>query len=1163
MATLGRAVLETGVDDSGLRAGLTRAEGTSQSVFTRIGGAAKGVMAAGISVATTATQTFRQGLTQMQGTASGVFGQIAGTAKSVLAAGISGVTTAAKEMGAGLGDIFSKVGQNAGKVLGGAVRSGILALGAAILTLGMLSVETASKFEVSMAVMSTAVDPLTVGVETAAEAMGILGDASLAVGADTQLVGVSASSAAESITALYKAGLTTGEVFGDLQGYLDGTAELGGALRASIDLAAASELDMVSASELAAITLATFGGELQNTEARAAFVNSAMNTLVQTADASVASVSGLSAALVNVGPTAAALGISFEDVNTALGILSTRGIQGSEAGTALKSMLVGMMSDAPKTTAALEDLGVSLYDIDGVMRPLPDILADFESALAGVTEEERNLFTQQIAGAYGMNAFNALIAEGADGWASLETAISGASTMQEVAAARTDTFAGKMEALQGVAETLLIQIGTPFLDALGKLGDLMVIIADEAAPGLIARFELWADTLGKAVDLIILAVTWGDQLNMAFEEQSNRLLLANTDYATYTAGVLAAGVASGQLTERQAELLTIFLEGGAAMEEMEQATSGRFTPTMLALMETIGLVTEEERVNAQQVDSLERAYAAAGVTTYVWKDAVVAGTDALIASDEPVANATTGAWTLTGAVQGVAGAYDSVKTASSLANDAIGQLTETSLEQARMQAVVKLATEDLTAAEQEAVMNQLDQLAVLQQLNTDIASGKAGNEEFYAVMLGGVDTMEEYNAMFGETSSTISSTETALINTTGAAADVNATLADSSSVMSTYRADLDTIEEGLGNVEDASGGLQNTASGIDAIGNAAAGAVAGVNALADAVQQLGNKTPGEYIPSSPPPFAQGLYWVADAAASLQVQIGTLAGSTERLSTAFADGLLGSIEAGLEEGEGQLERLDGILDAAGKARRIGGSFADIFEGRTLDPLRTTFAGLDEEIAGLLAGPIDEGTANRLNELTMQRVELARELAEQEERILELQQKQQELDFLQAQLDLLKLADEAGLDTSIFQGMLGLGADPAALTDLMDEVIQALIDQANESLETGSPSKVFTRIGETIPAGLVRAMDAGVGGVTEATRQLTRAAIDVADGTLAQGQMPVGGVKAGAQGGERGVIHNEFVFDFREARGVDEQKVERAVERAMAKVGVRADVMRRTR
>lgn len=108
------------------------------------------------------------------------------------------------------------------------------------------------------------------------------------------------------------------------------------------------------------MTLATFGGELTTAAERSEFVNSAMNSFVQTADASVASVQGLADAFVNVGPTAAAMGMGVETVNTALGIMSTRGIQGAEAGTQLKSMLLGMQADASKAGGAMAELGVSV-----------------------------------------------------------------------------------------------------------------------------------------------------------------------------------------------------------------------------------------------------------------------------------------------------------------------------------------------------------------------------------------------------------------------------------------------------------------------------------------------------------------------------------------------------------------------------------------------------------------------------------------------------------------------------------------------------------------------------------------------------------------------------------------------------------------------------------
>ena len=90
--------------------------------------------------------------------------------------------------------------------MGGAVLAAGAAAGGALVALGASSVGIASEFQSSMAIMSTAVSPESLGVNSTAEAMAILSDASLAVGADTALVGVSASSASEAMTGLYKAG---------------------------------------------------------------------------------------------------------------------------------------------------------------------------------------------------------------------------------------------------------------------------------------------------------------------------------------------------------------------------------------------------------------------------------------------------------------------------------------------------------------------------------------------------------------------------------------------------------------------------------------------------------------------------------------------------------------------------------------------------------------------------------------------------------------------------------------------------------------------------------------------------------------------------------------------------------------------------------------------
>jgi len=332
-----------------------------------------------------------------------------------------------------------------------------------------------------------------VGLSIAGKESGLsfqeMHDAALQVGGDTSLLGVSASGAAESMTGLYKAGLTTTEIFGDLNGYLAGTVELGGALRGAIDLAASSELDMVQASDLAAITLATFGGELETEKERADFITGALDNFVRAADASVADVTQLADALRNVGPTAAAFGFSLEDTNNALAILSTRGIAGSEAGTALKSMFTNIMRPTEQVTVALNELGVSLYDNEGVMKSLPEIMGEFERALQGTTDEQRNQYIQTLAGTYGMKAMQTLLAEGTEGWQDMADATERATGIQDQAAAKAATLAGQWEAFQGNLETLGIQIGEVFLPVAQNLLVWVSDLASKYGPMLVGWFE--------------------------------------------------------------------------------------------------------------------------------------------------------------------------------------------------------------------------------------------------------------------------------------------------------------------------------------------------------------------------------------------------------------------------------------------------------------------------------------------------------------------------------------------------------------------------------------------------------------------------------------------------------------------------------------------------
>ena len=339
---------------------------------------------------------------------------------------------------------------NMGSMMRTALVGAAAAGGAALVGLGAKSVSVAADFESQMNVLSVAAAGGGASLED-------LRSAALAMGSDVSLVGINASQSADAMTNFAKAGLDTNAMFGDLQGYLAGTTELGGALRAAVDLAAASELDLAGASEVVTVAMSTFG--LSADEA-----SGIANSFVQAADGSVASVSDLAAAMTTIGPVAAGMGMSLEETNTALAILSTRGIAGTKAGTSLASMLNLMQSQSAPTIAAWESLGTSMYDAEGNMKSLDVIIGELEVAMAGMTMEQRNATIQALVGQEGQRALNTLLEEGVAGWTDMELAISNAATAQESAAARTQGFQAATEQLGGAVETFMINVGTPLIE---------------------------------------------------------------------------------------------------------------------------------------------------------------------------------------------------------------------------------------------------------------------------------------------------------------------------------------------------------------------------------------------------------------------------------------------------------------------------------------------------------------------------------------------------------------------------------------------------------------------------------------------------------------------------------------------------------------------------
>jgi len=316
----------------------------------------------------------------------------------------------------GVGRRFKSVGQDLS-----------LSLTAPIAGFAALTIRTAGDFEASMN---------RVGAATGAaeETLAELREEAKRLGRETQF---SASEAADAIEILAKNGL-------------DASAILGGALDASLTLAAASGADLAAAGDLATDVMLNFGkgaGDLKDV------VDGVSGVLLQ----SKFDFDDYRLALAQAGGVAGGLGVPLEEFNAVIAATSSAFASGSDAGTSFKTFLQRLVPQSKEARAAMEQLGVQFFNADGSMKAMGEVAQELQDGLRGLSDEEVSGALTKIFGTDAMRTAIGLAREGADGIREIGTAIGEASATEQ-AEARMKGFNGAMKRLASAFEALQLAI---------------------------------------------------------------------------------------------------------------------------------------------------------------------------------------------------------------------------------------------------------------------------------------------------------------------------------------------------------------------------------------------------------------------------------------------------------------------------------------------------------------------------------------------------------------------------------------------------------------------------------------------------------------------------------------------------------------------------------
>lgn len=374
------------------------------------------------------------------------------------------------------GNESEKTGKQGSKI-GGMISAGCKVAGAAIAAVGTATggIATAvykvgSSFEAEMSKVQAISG-------ASGDEIQKLTDKAKEMGAKTKF---SATESAQAMEYMAMAGWKTSDMLNGLDGIMN--------------LAAASGEDLGTTSDIVTDALTAFGMAASDS-GRFADVLAAASSNANT------NVSMMGETFKYVAPVAGALGYSVEDTAVAIGLMANAGIKGSQAGTALRGMLTNLAKPSDTVAKYMDDLGISLTNSAGEVKPLNELLGDMREKFAGLTEAQKAEYAAGIAGQEGMSGLLAIVNASDADFTKLTDSINNSNgAAQQMADTMNDNLQGAITILKSNLEGIGLKIyesfGPAAKDAVQQISD--VLSGDEMSGAI----DSFAEALANAATAI-------------------------------------------------------------------------------------------------------------------------------------------------------------------------------------------------------------------------------------------------------------------------------------------------------------------------------------------------------------------------------------------------------------------------------------------------------------------------------------------------------------------------------------------------------------------------------------------------------------------------------------------------------------------------------------
>lgn len=463
---------------------------------------------------------------------------------------------------------IGKKARGVGSAVGTVMRAGVMAGGVAVVGLGVLAVKTFADFDEAMTKSLAIMGDLEVGMRERME---------VAARKVAKTTTFSAKEAAEAYFFLASAGL-------DAVQSIEAMPKVAA-------FAQAGNFELALATDLLTDAQSALGLTVDDTAQNVENMTRVSDSLIKANTLANATAQQFSEALTNkAGPALRATNKEVEEGLAVLAVFADQGIKGADAGTKFGIALRDLQTKALANKEEFAALDISVYDAQGEMRNMADIVGDLEGALDGMSTAQKKATLLQLGFSdKSVSVIQALLGT-SDQIRDYETALRDAGGItEEVKEKQLESFTAQMSLLKSAVMDVLITLGSLLVPLLLKLLPLFHK-GSEALQGFISGFERFndPDITSKG------AFGFGEKLFVIFRKKVYPALKSIADFLrrdffpTFMSGVrtlrpIVEGLFSFIVNNKPALIAAIAAIGIAILLA--------FGPGAIAVAAIIGLIT--------------------------------------------------------------------------------------------------------------------------------------------------------------------------------------------------------------------------------------------------------------------------------------------------------------------------------------------------------------------------------------------------------------------------------------------------------------------------------------------------------------------------------------------------------------------------------------------